>query len=291
MNEEVIQNEILSFQRREITEHFIYQKIANSTKDKRDKKLLNIISRDELTHYIFWKKKSHRDLKPNFFEVYFTLFFAKILGYVFILRFFINNEKKAQTGYHRLINIYPHINDLLKDEKKHERHITTILNKHHLRYLDSVFVGLDDAVIELLGLLIGLIIVLNDKSVILLIGTIITLSTAVRAGASQYFEMEVEARGHKKPIIAFFYSFLGFFIAATLLLFPFLIFSNIYFSAMLMLFNSFILILFFSYYFSVLKNLSFRKKCRDIMIITYGVALLTFAVSLLIKHYLLSSLH
>lgn len=287
----MIDKEIISFQRGEITEHFIYKKIADSAKNNTDKKLLNIISEDENTHYKFWKKISHRDIKPNFFEIYFTLFVAKILGYVFIMRLFINNEKKAQRRYGRLINICPNINNLLNDEKKHERHITSILNRYHFKYLDSVFIGLDDAVIELLGLLIGLIIVLNDKSMIILVGVITAISTAVRAGASQFFETEIEERGRKKPIITSLYSFLGFSIATTILIFPFLIFSNIYFSAVLMLFNSFILILFFSYYFSVLKDLSFRKKCRDIMIITYGVALLTFIISLLIKHYLLSSFH
>lgn len=291
MKDELMENEILNFQRREITEHVIYKKMADSTKNERDKRLLNIISRDEMNHYNFWKNISHRDIKPNIIEIYFLLFVTKILGYVFIMRLFINREREAQERYGRIIKVFPNLNNILKDEKKHERHLTSILNKYHLKYLDSVFIGLDDAVIELFGLLIGLIIVLNDKFIIILVGIITTISTSVRAGASQYLETEIEVRGHKNPIIAFFYTFLGFFIAATVLIFPFIIFSNIYLSAAIMLFNSFILILFFSYYFSVLKNLSFRKKFKDIIIISYGVALLTFIISLFIKHYILSSFH
>jgi len=124
-----------------------------------------------------------------------------------------------------------------------------------------------------------------------MVGIITTFSTAIRAGAFQYLETDIEARGSKNPLIAFFYTFAGFFIAATFLIFPFLLFDNIHFSAAIMLFNSFVLILFFSYYFSVLKNIPFKKNFKDIFIVSYGIALLTFFISLAVKNYLLPSFH
>ena len=47
LNEEV-KNKILTAQRNEITEHFIYKKLSESIKDSKNRKVLQSIAEDEL---------------------------------------------------------------------------------------------------------------------------------------------------------------------------------------------------------------------------------------------------
>jgi rubrerythrin len=65
MVEKEIENAILTAQRSEITEHFVYHKLSQSAMDPHNKSVLKQISDDELKHYNFWKKYTHQDAKPN----------------------------------------------------------------------------------------------------------------------------------------------------------------------------------------------------------------------------------
>jgi rubrerythrin len=56
---------LLNSQKNEITEHIIYEKLAQSTKDSKNRKILQLISDDELRHYNFWKQHTNKDTKPD----------------------------------------------------------------------------------------------------------------------------------------------------------------------------------------------------------------------------------
>ena len=60
---------ILASQKNEITEHIIYEKLAQSTKDSQNRKILQRISDDELKHYNFWKLYTNKDTKPDNLKV------------------------------------------------------------------------------------------------------------------------------------------------------------------------------------------------------------------------------
>ena len=47
---------ILRAQKNEITEYYIYSKLANKIKEENNKKILKKIANDELKHYNIWKK-------------------------------------------------------------------------------------------------------------------------------------------------------------------------------------------------------------------------------------------
>src|SRR4030042_2385294 len=65
MVEKEMENAILTAQKSEITEHFVYQKLSKSAMDPHNKSVLKQISDDELKHYDFWKKYTRQDAKPN----------------------------------------------------------------------------------------------------------------------------------------------------------------------------------------------------------------------------------
>ena len=74
---------LLSSQRNEITEHFIYKKPARSMKDRHNREILLHISKDELRHYDFRKQVTGKDIKPNMLKVWFYYLVSRIFGPTF----------------------------------------------------------------------------------------------------------------------------------------------------------------------------------------------------------------
>ena len=48
--------QLLFFQKNEITEHHIYLRLSKSIKNRENSKILQKIAHDELKHYEFWMK-------------------------------------------------------------------------------------------------------------------------------------------------------------------------------------------------------------------------------------------
>ena len=59
--EEPIRNIIETFQRIEITEHYIYKNLARSIKEPENSKILDQIADDELRHYNDWKAYTQKE--------------------------------------------------------------------------------------------------------------------------------------------------------------------------------------------------------------------------------------
>ena len=79
---------ITQAQKNEITEHFVYEKLATATKDKKNFEVLHQIAHDELNHYQFWQKYSDKQITPNWFKVWRYFLMAKILGLSFFFHAF-----------------------------------------------------------------------------------------------------------------------------------------------------------------------------------------------------------
>ena len=78
-----INKKLLSSQRGEITEYTIYKKLAQSTKDAHNRKLLLHISDDELSHYNFWKQLTGKEVKPDWVKVWFYYLVSRVFGLTF----------------------------------------------------------------------------------------------------------------------------------------------------------------------------------------------------------------
>ena len=109
---------MLAAQKNEITEHYIYAKLAKKSKDKDNRKILERLSSDELKHYNILKKHTKRDLKPKGLKVFLYSLFASIFGISFTIRLMEKGEEYAQQLYsaqkERDFKI------LLVDEHRHE---------------------------------------------------------------------------------------------------------------------------------------------------------------------------
>jgi len=99
MLDKEVEKIILTAQKNEITEHFIYEKLAQSIKDPHNKEVLRRIANDELKHYDFWKEYTHRNVKPNKLTVWKYFLISKILGITFGIKLMEKGEESVKATY------------------------------------------------------------------------------------------------------------------------------------------------------------------------------------------------
>lgn len=269
---------LLSFQKGEITEHFIYKKLSESFKGN-NKKILKEISDDELKHYNTWKKYTNRDVKPDKLEILKYQLISKLFGITFGIKLMEKGEKSAQVKYLKTSKIGAKI---IKDEKKHEKALISLVDEEKLKYVGAMVLGLNDALVELTGALAGFTFALNNTKIIAMTGLITGIAASLSMAASEYLSTKAEESG-KNPLKASFYTGLIYLFAVLLLIFPYLLLDNIYFSLGLTILNAILLIVVFTFYISVAKELSFKKRFLEMAPVTLGIVGLTFLIGYLVK--------
>ncbi len=130
---------ILLLQRNEITEHYIYRKIAQVTQDPHNHEILTRIAAEELDHYTIWKKYTGRDIAPAFFRIWFYFLIARLLGMTFAIKLMEGVERGAQVSDSELLSSIPEIPAMLANEAKHERDLIALIDEERLKYVGSVY--------------------------------------------------------------------------------------------------------------------------------------------------------
>lgn len=276
---------ILTAQRNEITEHFIYEKLSRSIKDSHNKKILKQISSDELKHYDFWKKYTHEDVKPDKLRIWRYFLISKILGITFGIKLMEREEEKAQITYEKISSFVPDAKSIVKDENEHENQIINLIDEERLRYVGSMVLGLNDALVELTGTLAGLTFALQNTRLIAMAGLITGIAASLSMAASGYLSTRSE-EGTKNPLKASIYTGSAYVLTVLFLIFPYLLFTNFYFCLGFTILNAIIVILIFTFYVSVAKDISFRKRFFEMAIISLGIAALTFGIGFVVRIFL-----
>jgi len=277
-----LKKKIIASQRNEITEHLIYQKLAKSTKNFHNKKILEQFSKDELKHYNMWKKHTEKDVNPYRLNIWKYFLISKIFGITFGLKLMEGGEKKAQITYDDISKTIPSARNIMKDENRHEKQLLGLIDEERLRYVSSMVLGVSDALVELTGTLAGLTLALKKTTLVAMAGLITGIAAALSMAASEYLSTKEEETA-KDPFKASIYTGLIYFLTVMFLVFPFLIFTNIYFSLGLTILSAVIVIFIFTFYVSVAKDIPFKKRFFEMILIILGVATITFVIGFLVK--------
>ena len=70
-------SKILRAQRHEISEYYLYKKIAKSVKDKKTKEIISLMAEQEKSHYEVWKSITQKTVRPSWIRVNFFLLFSQ----------------------------------------------------------------------------------------------------------------------------------------------------------------------------------------------------------------------
>ena len=284
-HEESIGPIIETFQRIEITEHFIYKNLAKSIKDPENSKILEQIADDELRHYEDWKKYTQREIKPNRWDIFKYTLISRIFGFTFGIKLMERGEEKAQANYIELRGKIPDIDNWIQEEEIHEQKLLAMLDEERLRYAGSVVLGLNDALVELTGALAGLTLALQNVKLIALSGLITGIAASLSMAASEYLSTRSEDTD-KHPVRAAVYTGIAYIITVTLLVLPYLLIPNYIVDLIITLVVAVLIIAVFNYYISVAKDEPFRPRFLEMAGLSLGVATFSFIIGYFIRLWL-----
>lgn len=276
---------ILSAQKNEITEHYIYEKLSESVKDPHNKKILEQISRDELDHYNIWKKYTTQDVPPNTLKIWLFYLICKILGITFGIKLMERGEEDAQVTYGKVSEFVPDAKAIQKEEDEHERELISLIDEERLKYVGSIVLGLNDALVELLGALAGFTLTLQNTSIIAVVGFITGIAASLSMAASEYLSIKSEGSS-QNPVKASVYTGSAYLVTVLFLIFPYLIFENYYVCLGVTILNAVVVIFVFTFYVSVVKDISFKSRFSEMAFISLGIAALTFAIGFFLRMFL-----
>jgi VIT1/CCC1 family predicted Fe2+/Mn2+ transporter len=273
---------ILTSQKNEITEHIIYSKLSQTVKDKQNKEILKQISDDEKRHYHFWKKYTNKDVKPNRLKIWWYYLISRIFGITFGIKLMERGEEDAQTIYGKIAEQIPSAKQIVYDEDIHEQKLVNMINEERLKYISSIVLGLNDALVELTGALAGFTLALQNTNLIGVTGLITGIAASLSMGASEYLSTKSE-ENEKSPAKAALYTSVAYVLTVLLLIFPYLILTNVYLCLGLALMDAIVIILIFTFYVSVAKEIEFKKRFLEMALISLGIAGLSFVIGYLVN--------
>ena len=278
---------ILNAQKNEITEYYIYKRLSKAIKDPHNQEILNQIAEDELKHYSFWKQYTKREVNPSR-KKWFYYFISRIFGLTFGIRLMELGEGHAQTFYSTISKIIPEAQSIIEDEEAHEKQLIGLIDEELLDYIGSVVLGLNDALVELTGALAGLTLAFQKAQLIALAGLITGIAASLSMAASEYLATKSEETSTKNPLKAAIYTGTAYIFTVFFLILPYLVFSNQspLFCLAITLINAILVVFLFTFYISVAKDISFKKRFSEIVGISLGVAALTFIIGLIVRSFL-----
>jgi VIT1/CCC1 family predicted Fe2+/Mn2+ transporter len=279
---EELKKTFIACQRQELTEHIIYDKLAGSAKDEQNKKTLKQLSEDELRHFNIWKELTKAEPKQSSLKVWKYMLISRLFGLTFAMKLMERGEEGAMKFYEKISEQAPEALGIFKDETEHEKQLLEMINEERLKYVSSVVLGLNDALVEFTGALAGFTFALQDARLVGMTGLITGIAASLSMGTSEYLSTKSEG-GDKSPRKASMYTTSAYFTTVFVLIMPFVLLENIYLSLALSISSGILIIFVFTFYISVAKDLSFRKRFLETASISLGVAGLTFVLGLLVR--------
>ena len=283
MLEPDLQKRILKIQKNEITEHIVYKKLASLVRIKEQAEILEMISGEELRHYEIFKSLTRQDVPADKFKIFFYVFISRIFGLTFGLKLMEQGEGLAQEVYERLKPVSDDIEKIIQDETTHENQLIDLIDEERLKYVSSVVLGLNDALVELTGALVGFTLALQNTRLVGIVGLITGIAASLSMAASEYLSTKQE-KTDKSPLKASIYTGFAYVATVVLLILPYLIFKNIYLCLGLVILCALSVVLIFTYYISVAKELNFRRRFLEMAGISLAVAAVNFVIGIVIRN-------
>jgi VIT1/CCC1 family predicted Fe2+/Mn2+ transporter len=280
--DEETRQKLLTYQRNEITEQQIYARLAKAAASPPNRQVLERIAGEELDHYRLWKTYTGQDVAPDGFKVWKYYLISRFLGFTFGAKLMENGEGDAQANYAGLREVIPNVDALIEAEHQHENSIIDLLDEEALRYTGSVVLGLNDALVELAGVLTGLTFALQNTRLIALSGSITGIAAALSMAASEYLSTKAEGRTRDASRAAL-YTGVAYIITVVIMILPYLLVQNLYVCLALALAAAIAIIAAFNYYIAVVKDLDFKARFLEMALLSFGVAGLTFLIGLAIR--------
>lgn len=272
------------FSRSEITEHFIYRRLAELETDEHNRSVLKKIAQAEWEHHELIKNETGVNAKASRFQIWLYVLLARVFGLTFAIKLMESAPHHASGAYRAFTN-HPKIAQLADEGPAMENELIALLDEDRLKYMSSVILGLSDALVEFTGALAGFTLALSNSKLIALTGAITGVAAALSMASSEYLSSKTEKTSGKKPLKAALYTGVAYVITVVMLIAPFACFSNVFIALALMLLLALLLIAAFMFYYAVARSESFKHRFIEMACLSFGVAAVSFLIGYALKAF------
>ena len=274
---------IKKMQQSELTESVIYEKIAKFAKGEENKKTLTRLANEEKNHYEIWKRYTGIEMKPQKMKVLKYKLLARVFGFTFAIKLMEKGEENAQSEYELLAKEVEESVVIRQQEEEHEKALIDRLDEERLKYVGSMVLGLNDALVELTGSLAGFTFAMQNTKLIALSGLIIGISATFSMASSEF--LAARSEGRKDAFKSCLYTGIAYLVTVVLLIAPYLIFGNSQYMIALgcMIGVVLLIIAVFTYYTSVAQSMPFKSRFLEMSVISVTVAVISFLVGIFAK--------
>jgi len=231
------------------------------------------------------RKHTGQEVAPNAARVRWYVLLAAVLGLTFSIKLMERGEQGAQAAYNRIADAIPEAQRIAEEENAHEAELIGLIDEERLRYVGSVVLGLNDALVELTGALAGFTLALADVRLIGMTGLITGLAASLSMAASEYLSTRSEPGG-RDPVKSAVYTGIAYVLTVLLLIFPYFVLGSYLAALVWTLVNALLVIVAFTYYVSVAQDVPFRRRFGEMAGISLGVAALSFLIGYLVRTFL-----
>lgn len=269
----------------EATDRQIYIALAQQTKSPGNREVLLRIAKDEEGHCAVWGRYTGEAPVINRFRVHLFSLLGRIFGLVFVINLLESGEDDASETYRELGHELPEALAIMDDETRHEAQLAAMIEEEGLSYISSMVLGLNDALVELTGALAGFTLALGDNRMVGMAGFITGVAATLSMAASEYLSKKADA-SEKHPLKAATYTGIAYMLTVAILLLPYLLTSSPLIALAFCLFNAALIILGFTYFVSVVRKESFLRGFREMILISFGVAAISFLIGWIARMWL-----
>lgn len=267
---------IAKMQANEVAEHVVYSDLAERVKGP-NSPILKKISEQELRHAEIWSKYTGFMPVCPLYKKLFYRFLAMTFGIIFVINLMETGEAKAQVNYRELADEVSESLAIYAEEQEHEKALIEMIDEERLRYISSMALGLNDALVELTGVLAGFTFALSNNRLIAMAGLITGSAATLSMAASEYVSKKHD-ESEKYPLKAAVYTGIAYMIAVLVLIAPYLLLSSPRAALRFCLAGVALLILVFTLFVSVVRRKPFRPAFLEMLGICFGVALISFFI-------------
>ena len=260
----------------EKTDSEIYRVLAKRVKGENGE-VLRRMAEDEAAHCAVWGRYTKKDCGPKKLKVLLYTVMSWIFGLTFVINMLEFGEDKAGKRYAELIEDIPEAKQIMEEEEKHEEKLASMVDEERLKYIGSMVLGLNDALVELTGALAGFTLALGSNATVGLAGFITGVSATLSMAASEYLSKKADPN-EKHPFKAAIYTGIAYLITVAFLLLPYTIFSSPFLALAFCLFDAACIIAAFTFFVSVVRRETFRPQFMEMIGISFGVAAVSFLI-------------
>lgn len=154
-----------------------------------------------------------------------------------------------------------------------------------LQYAGSVALGLNDALVEITGVLAGMTLAFGDTQTVLIAGLVTGLAASLSMAASEFLEanQDVQEGSPKNPIISSAYTGVAYLLVTIALITPYLFMTEALYALFITITIAVLIIAGYTKYVSSQRKQSWRRQFLQMAAISLGVTAISFVVGHLIN--------